>query len=308
MVATAIQEVPKEVIDLNKLMNDLDLSLASTARSIGCSTGALSKVRKGNYEAEPDKILKLIRQFLQLQKDRREVLPRAPFVETSVTRKVLRACRVAHVEKEMVLLAGQSGIGKTMSLRKYALENKTAIYIVANAACNMHMTMYRIAQMSEASVRGNTAEIADCIVRRLKGTNRVLIVDEADHLNFNAIEMVRYIHDEAGIGVVLSGWQDMLHEITGGGTGEGKYSRVYTRCGMVEHLKPLRKSDVKKIADAVLGEAKPEIVDKLFEVSRGCARTVVKLLPRAWKAAKSTNNGRLTPAIIEETKRQLLMV
>ena len=308
MVATAIKEMPKEIIELNALIDENNLSITRTARSIGISTGALSKLRSGDYEANPNEMLKRIRQLLQLQRERRDVLPRARFVETTVANKVIRACRTAHVEREIAVIAGPSGIGKTMALKKYALENKSVVYVVMNPACNMHRTMYKLAQLSEASVHGNTDDIAGHIVRKLKGTNRMIIIDEADHLKINAIEMVRSIYDEAGIGIVLSGSQELIDTITGGGTGGGKLSRIYTRCGLIEWLKPLRRADVKKIADAVLGDTKPEIVDKLHEVSRGCARTVVKLLPRAWKAAKSTNNGRLTPAIIEETKRQLLMV
>ena len=301
--------IPREIAELNKLIDENNLSITGTARALNMSTGSLSKLRKGTYGADTDNMAKRVREYLQLQRERREVLPKAPFVETSIAKKVLSGCRMAHVEGKIVVLAGPSGIGKTMALKKYHYENKSAIYIVTNAACNMHRTMSRIAQWSGASVRGNSSVIADCIVAKLRGSNRMLILDEADHLNFNAFEMVRFIHDETGIGIVLSGWQEMIETITGGGTGEGKYSRLYTRCGLIEWLKPIRKSDTKKIVEAVLGkEAKPEIIDKLHEVSRGCARTLVLILPLAWDKAKATNNGRLTPRIIEEAKRQLLMV
>lgn len=310
MVGTATyNEIPKEVQELDRLIDDGDLSATATARSIGISGGALSKIRKGEYGADSGNMHKKIREYLQLQRERREILPKAPFVDILVARKVRDACRMAHVERQIVVLAGPSGIGKTMALKKYYFENKSCMYMAANAACRMHTTMYRVAMMSGASVRGNAAMLAEYIIAALKGTNKMLIVDEADHLNFNAFEMLRYIHDEAGIGIILSGWEEMLHEITGRGTGEGKYSRLYTRCGAVVWLKPLSKKDAGLIIRAVLGnDVKPEIIEKLHEVSRGCARTIVKLLPRAWKVAKADNRGKLTPAIIEETKKQLLMV
>ncbi len=304
-----MEDIPKEIKELNRFMDGNGLSLTGMARALNMSTGSLSKLRKGTYGADTDNMAKRVSEYLQLQRERREVLPKAPFVETTVALKVLNGCRTAHVEREIVMLAGPSGIGKSMALRKYHYENKSVIYIVSNAACQMHMTMYRIAQYTGASVRGNTAIIADRIVARLRDTNRLVIIDEADHLSLKAFEMLRFIHDESGIGIVLSGSQEMIDTVTGGGTGEGKYSRVYNRIGLIEWLKPLRKSDTRKIVKEILGnEAKPEIIDKLHEVSQGCARRIVKLLPRAWKVAKATNNGRLTPGIIEETKRQLLMV
>lgn len=310
MVGTATyNEVPDVVKEINRLIEDGDLSATATAKAIGISSGALSKIRSGDYGADMAGMKNRIAEYLELQKERREILPKSPFVETLVAKKTISACRMAHVEREMVILAGPAGIGKTMALRKYALENKSCIYIAAHAACRMHTTVYRIAQMAGASVRGNTADIAERAIARLRGTNKMIIVDEADHLNFNAIEMVRYIHDQAGVGIVLSGWQEMIHEITGGGTFEGKYSRLYTRCGKIEWLKPLSLKDSGLIVCAVLGEdTQAEIIEKLHAVSRGCARTLVKLLPRAWKTAKATNRGRLTPQIIEDTKKQLLMV
>ena len=303
-----MNEIPKEVLELDRLIEQNELNATATAKAIGISPASLSKLRKGGYNADMGNMQKKIAQYLQLQKERREILPKAPFVETLVARKVMRLCRMAHVERKMVVLAGQSGIGKTMALRKYSLENKSVIYIAANSASGMQTTIYRIAQLAGTSVVGDTSIRAERIIGALKGTNKVIIVDEADHLKLNAIEMIRYIHDQAGIGVVLSGWQEMIHTITGGGSGEGKYSRIYTRCGAIESLRPISKKDARLIVEAILGQTKQDIVEKFYEVSNKCPRIMVMLIPHAWKKAKETNRGRITPQIIEEAKKRLIII
>ena len=45
------------------------------------------------------------------------------------------------------------------------------------------------------------AEIAD----RVRGTHGLLIVDEAQHLDTRALEVLRGLHDQAGIGLALMG-------------------------------------------------------------------------------------------------------
>ena len=58
------------------------------------------------------------------------------------------------------------------------------------------------------------------LVDYLRGTKRLLIIDEADQLTLDALQAVRSLNDKAGIGIVLAGnnklYQQMVSGVRGG--------------------------------------------------------------------------------------------
>lgn len=52
---------------------------------------------------------------------------------------------------------------------------------------------------------------------RLKGTQGLLIVDEAQHLSAGAIDQLRAVHDRAEVGLALLGNEEVWSRIDGGG-------------------------------------------------------------------------------------------
>ena len=54
------------------------------------------------------------------------------------------------------------------------------------------------------------------IVKKLKGSGRMIIIDEAEHLPYKALELLRRVHDKAGMGVLLVGLPRLIHKIMEG--------------------------------------------------------------------------------------------
>ena len=52
--------------------------------------------------------------------------------------------------------------------------------------------------------RSSTA-LMKALVPYFSNTHRLIIIDEADHLTLNALQAIRNLNDEAGIGIVLAG-------------------------------------------------------------------------------------------------------
>ena len=111
-------------------------------------------------------------------------------------------------------MSGDAGAGKTTALRYYAETNTGVIFITANA-CTTSATavLSLICQQVGRQVPGRKAALMNTLVEQLVGTNRLIIIDEADHLSLDALQAVRNLNDLAGVGIVLSGNDKIYRQI-----------------------------------------------------------------------------------------------
>ena len=86
----------------------------------------------------------------------------------------------------------------------------------------------------------------------MKGTGRLLIIDEAEQLSYKSLEMIRRLHDKSGIGVLLAGMHKLLGNLRGI---RGEYAQLYSRVGMAVKLEPLQEADTQSIIGHLLSEA-----------------------------------------------------
>jgi len=111
----------------------------------------------------------------------------------------------------MVLLYGQTGVGKTTGLI-HLLNQTDAIYVEASPAWTLG-SMYR-AIVTEIGVdpRGTSADLERYIVDEMLTKNRPLFVDELDYLlmpgakdTLRMLEALRSLHDKTRMPVVMVG-------------------------------------------------------------------------------------------------------
>ena len=110
----------------------------------------------------------------------------------------------------------------------------------------------------------------------------MLVIDEAQHLNFAALEELRSLHDTTGMGIVLMGNHDVIGRISGGGR-DAMFAQLNSRMGM-RYSVPSKPADgdIKLIAKAYGVETKPdqEFLVKIGQ-SYGALRSVVKVIKLA---------------------------
>ena len=63
--------------------------------------------------------------------------------------------------------------------------------------------------------RSSTA-LMKALVPYFSNTHRLIIIDEADHLTLNALQAIRNLNDEAGIGIVLAGNEKLYMQMLTG--------------------------------------------------------------------------------------------
>ena len=100
------------------------------------------------------------------------------------------------------MVSGDASAGKTTALRYYADTNTGVIFITANA-CTTSATavLGLICQQVGRQVPGRKAALMNTLVEQLAGTNRLIIIDEADHLSRDALQAVRNLNDLPGWGL-----------------------------------------------------------------------------------------------------------
>lgn len=186
-------------------------SAKSAARSMGISDTTLSQVLSGSYGAAAEPHLRAIDKWLETQLLREAAPKPAGFVKTGVAREIYAVVMWAVKTDSMVLIHSPSGVGKTFTLQALRAETPGAVYFsVDSASRRVHGVLSGIAKaMRLNGVKLTTADLFDHLVRELKDSHRLLIIDEAHLLagrsNDDALQILRHLHDKTGCPLVLAG-------------------------------------------------------------------------------------------------------
>ena len=247
------------------------------ARAIGRSSAVINQYLQGKYEGDvtdvEERISSFVSRELEKQSNRRV---KAQFVATKMADNGLEMLSYAHAYCEICVLHGEAGLGKTMILREYAARNRDAILIEADTGYTARALLGELCRQLGAKVRGNIHELIDACVRELRDSGRLLMVDEAELLPYRALEVLRRLHDKAGIGIVLAGMPRLLINLKGR---RGEFAQLYSRVALALNLgDTLAQEDFNQIATGLMPEAaEPEISEALYTRSLGNARRLFKL-------------------------------
>lgn len=177
------------------------------ARETGLSGTVISQFISGTYEGDNDKIADSLEKYLVIAIERLESSDNTVFYpELRNTKTSLFAVKYAHKNCDVVLLSGDAGAGKTTALKHYTQNNTGVIFITASTCTSSPTAILKeIASAIGKKATGNKSQIEKILISALNNSNRLIIIDEADQLTFNAIQAVRNLNDKAHVGILLSG-------------------------------------------------------------------------------------------------------
>lgn len=242
---------------------------AAVAQELGISSGALSSFISGSYKT-PHTIVPKVRNLMEISEKKKISLSDPPFVETSVSKMVKNAIKYSHIRGKISVVYGDAGIGKTQAFRSYLRENNLAIGITISPTY-ASITGVNELLAEQLGVRERVArKITNEIVNRLKGSGRVIIIDEAQHLTVRALNHIRCLADEAEIGVCLIGNEEVYSKLKG--TGKADFAQLFSRIGMREpvSIHNITKDDVKRVfQDAELADEAVNILYQICQTNYG---------------------------------------
>ncbi|EAO4078628.1 AAA family ATPase [Salmonella enterica subsp. enterica serovar Urbana] len=265
------------ITQLKDVMERRGYSQSQVARAIGRSGAVVNQFLQGKYTGDISDIQERITSFINREQEKEKNRRiQAHFVTTDMAAKGLEVLAYAHQECEICVLYGAAGLGKTMLLGEYAARNKDALFIEADPGYTARTLLEELCRLLGVKVRGNIHELIDACVRELRGSGRLLMVDEAELLPYRALEVLRRLHDKAGIGVVLAGMPRLLINLKGR---RGEFAQLYSRVALALNLgDALSRDDFNQIAVDMMPEAsEADIGDALYTRSLGNARRLFKL-------------------------------
>jgi len=206
------------------------------AQGTGVSKTAISLFLKGTYTGNNEELAQKIEQYIHMGLARKTII-KEPDICLSVgnTKDILQKAKIAHMNNNILLIHGPAGCGKTTALKYYTKHNNGVIFVEADVTVNSprSIIMLILATMDE-DTKGTTAVMMQRLIRRLTDTNRLIIIDEAQHLTTKAFDAIRAINDKAHVGIVYAGNPEILKRMYGRQEEEldQLYSRVTYKCAL----------------------------------------------------------------------------
>lgn len=285
------------------LLNN-NVSQASVARALGISASALNQWLSNEYKGNVDKITESVKSFLIRQAEKKSQIKfEIVFCNTTVAKKTFEVARICHLDNEIGIIYGDAGLGKTVALKEYARLNPDVVLIEATLGYTTKVVISKLHRAIGYDGLGSINNMFEDIVDRLRGSGRLIIVDEAEHLPYRALELLRRIYDMAEVGILLVGMPRLLSNIRGL---HGQFLQLYSRVGIASKVERLNEDDVQTILQSSLKDVSNEVLRSFYTSSNGNARILSKLIKRSLRIAE-INNKQIDEELIQETARLLII-
>jgi len=241
--------------ELNVLLKKREITAALVSREANVSSATLSLFLKDQYSGRNDRIAARLRTWIDTWKRRvesQDQIQKGPgYIHTPTAEKILSALDYAHMAGDMALIYGGAGIGKTETLKEYVRNNAGICFATMTSANKTVATaLTEIAKCVGVPPKRNNSMLFDAICVAIKDQRGLLIIDEAQHLGAQALDIIRAIHDKTGCGIVLVGNEQVYSRISGGGTRAEYLDRLYSRVGMRLELGRSTEGDAHALAEA----------------------------------------------------------
>lgn len=293
------------ITQLKDVMDAHGYSQGQVARAIGRSSATMNQYVQGKYNGDIADMEERIGHFLRRVREKQNALRiDERFVSTPTASKGLEVLSYAHLESEICVLYGAAGLGKTMILKEYARRDSNVIFIEADPGFTARTLLEELCGRLRLNKNGNIHALIEVCVEKLKDSGRLLVIDEAELLPYRALEVIRRLHDKAGIGVVLAGMPRLITNLKGK---RGEYAQLYSRVALALDLgNALARQDFDQIAVDLMPEAEDrKISDALYEQSKGNARRLFKMARGVYRMCDISKKD-VTVTAIEKFSEMLI--
>ena len=243
---------------------DKPLSMDALGRMLGYSGTVLSKYIGGVPEGDVDALEAKVADMLKAAA-RRGPSAVPPF-DTTVTKTIHAVCVQARKTNDVALVSGPAGIGKTVACETYRAAHPTtlAVSVARWRRDDAGLAALLWDEMETAGWDGQRSRAA-FMAERLRGSDRLIIIDNAHRMAPAARAWLFDFHDSTGCPVVMVGNPEVLtairlndqqfsrigiHQVVGL---ERKHVSAYATL-LVDALVPNPPAALYQLATAVAGE------------------------------------------------------
>jgi DNA transposition AAA+ family ATPase len=263
-------------------------SIALIAKRLSRGENGISNYLEGKCNVDLRDLEKQIAGLLEREEDLDIAVSHEKFCKTKAAEDVWEVLQLSHEQAEFGLIVGQSGSGKTAtSMAYWRAHREDTVFVTGSVVTRRPGSLLRlISKRGEAFSYGSTlTDLLDGIVDRFKRQGKLIIIDDAHFLSWEAIECLRTIHDVGQVGIVFLGQERLYDQMKGKGDRAFLYDQIYSRIGIKRDRLPILRKDVQMLADSIYPGLNKECIDFLFSKAegRGRFRVVKKILNLAVK-------------------------
>ncbi|MDD6489295.1 MAG: AAA family ATPase [Clostridia bacterium] len=197
------------------------------ASALGISSSVISQYRQSKYSGDIEALENRLAEMFANKEEAKALYKVGDYAPTTVSKGVYQTIRICHLKGGLAVEAGDAGIGKTMAAQQYIKDYpNTSIYIAINP-CTSNVTAFlkAFARALHIDVSGRKDDMWARINETLKGSKKVLIIDESQHLPIKTIETIRSFSDNnKDLGICLIGNLESLCN-----NGKAGYAQIRNR-------------------------------------------------------------------------------
>ena len=212
------------------------------------------------------------------------------FCRTPTAINILRVVDYCREYKDIGMIVGDPGVGKTTALQWAASNDSNIVYCVLNPAKSALSSVLELICTLTAGHSPNTCAQKHEVVCHWAEwqENALLIVDEAQRLNDVCLDELRCIHDETDLPLIFSGNRDFRTRFNN--RKAASFAQFTSRVGMRLDLERPTPADIAALAHHI-GTDDPKAITYLerFGNTSGGLRLVSKLLGIGKGLAKDGN-------------------
>lgn len=281
---------------IKTILSSGTLTQGKLAQQAGINAGALSAYLKGSYSGNVENVETALTNWLNTQDRKQKVVVEAPhFIEIPTSRRVFGALDMAKLLPTMVTIYGASGVGKTKAAAAYKKQNQNVWMITASPArATLSTILYELAlELGINDAPRRKDRLSRMITKKLQGTQGLVIIDESDHLPYDALEELRIIQEETEVGFALIGNDKVYTRIQGGVNQAHEYARLWSRIGNHCGVKASTRGDIKAIAEAwQLDTEDKDLMQVMYDIGgkAGGLRALTQYLRLAAMTAKGQDS------------------
>ena len=268
---------------VQEYMETHKISQNQMASKVNISSAALSSYMNQKYKGSVETVERQLKEFFAIAEESAAaaektggLLPRESYIPTSISEDVYQGIRFAQLEHCMVVLHGDAGVGKSKGAQKYLRDHSTSAVGISITPSTGTLTgaIKLLARALRVPECRNKMDQMMALRQRLDGTNLVIIIDEAQHLKYAALEEIRSLTDdnpmtgEHGVGVVLIGNSEVYSRLQG--RQQAQFAQLFSRIRMQREYttRKVKREDVEKLFPVLASRGAKKELDFLLGVCR----------------------------------------
>lgn len=303
--------------EILKFLNKTGMSQNKLAEVIGVNgayvSGYLKEGSNYKYKSKVESLAKnYIDNYITKSDDSAS---KGAFIITKDVKSINAVINWAVKDRDMAVISGVAGSGKSRAVSEFCSRHPEAILIEATINTSAKTLFRIIASELNITSKGSIDELIRECATALARLEKIIIIDEAEHLPYRALESLRRLYDFSKTTLVLVGTNRLLLNLTNSKNGN-ELEQLSSRVGSKWILRGLSwvdelnnkvvDDDLKELCDSY-GVTDKQCVKLVGELARGNFRKSVKLLNRA-KSLSEAAGVELNELSIKEATKMLLLV